>query len=131
MQKNIGVVSLLFATLIVAGCAGQFKSSTPEETVGRLAQERLDALLAKDLEKAYEFTSPAYRSSVSLARYKPHVAGAAGWKSGKIDSVSCEEQLCDVRYIVTYRTAFIKTDLTTQINERWINIDGNWWLYQK
>lgn len=130
MTKSVKF-AIALSVVLVSGCAGQFKAQTPEEEVAQLSQARLDALLAKDIERAYKFTSPAYRSSVSLARYRPHVAGVGGWQSASVESVSCEEQVCDVRTNITYRTAMIKADIPTQITERWINIDGNWWIYQK
>lgn len=129
MSKAIKMMSLV--TLIFsAGCALQMAKSD-EDIVRQKAQQRLDALLAKDFEKAYSFASPAYRKNVSLNRHKPKVLGATMWIKGEIMSVDCKSDYCDVRSKILYRSPQVRMDLPTEIENRWIKIDGQWWIYHK
>lgn len=123
-------VAVLFC-VAATGCATQSSKLTPEERVAALSQKRLDALLAGDLKKAYGFLSPAYRSGVTFSRYSAFVAGVGTWKEAEVKSVNCEEQLCKVAVGLTYKSPMVKEVLTTTLNERWLNIDGKWWYYQK
>jgi len=129
MQKIINILSLI-ALVFFVGCATQ-TPKTDEEIVQQKAQQRLDALLATDFEKAYSYASPAYRNSVSLNRHKPKVLGAGMWTKGEIQSVTCEIDYCDVVSKIHYRSPQIRAELPTEIRNRWIKIDGKWWIYHR
>lgn len=124
--RLLTVLSLVFSV----GCATQM-SKSDEDIVRKKAQQRLNALLAQDFEKAYSYASPAYRKSVSLNRHKPKVLGAAMWTRGEILSVTCEPEYCDVISKIHYRSPQIRTELPTELTNRWIKIDGKWWIYHK
>jgi hypothetical protein len=114
------------AILTLGACATV--PATPEEAVAARAQAYLDALLSQDIEKAYQFTSPGYRELNSFALYRLRVAGVGAWRGGEVGAVSCQEDVCDVELMVTYRLIRQRMENTRPINHRWIKSDGNWWI---
>jgi hypothetical protein len=130
MIKQSFIVSI-FAMIIAGGCAS-ISPQSPEEQVLTRAQARLDALMAKDFGKSYEFLSPGYRGANSLNRYKALYLGAGNWTFAKVDEVTCDDAaLCEVRVNIKYTTLHAKTEMPSQLTEKWIFVDDKWWLYLK
>ncbi|MCK9246788.1 MAG: hypothetical protein M0P11_07530 [Anaerolineaceae bacterium] len=120
------------ATLLLAACAGTgLSGKTPEQIVEQRAQQRLDALMAWDLNKALEYTSPAYRSRVSKNQYGSRYLGVSNWTEAKVESVSCKEDRCDVKTMITYEMVRPKITNTRPRDEVWIKVDGQWYIYHK
>lgn len=121
----------LLMLLVVAGCAAQTAvEQTPEELVGQRAQERRDALMAGDVEKAYSYLTPGYRASNSLRRYQARLGGAVNWTDASVRSVSCQEDACTVTVLLSYRVAVPRMeayDSQRPIEESWVRVDGQWW----
>jgi len=113
-----------------AGCATMSPVS-PEDQVRERAQQWLDALMSYDIERAYEFTSPAYRSAHGLRHYAKAYAGKDMWRSAEVSDVHCdlvaEFGQCDVTFLVTYRGFMMKEDMTTQLPQQWVKVDGEWY----
>lgn len=128
LKKNLCLITA--AIIFSTACATQMNMSD-EQVVKQKAQERLEALLANNYEKAYGYASPAYRKSVSLNRHKPKVLGAAMWTRGEVLSVSCEPEYCDVTTKIHYRSPQTRMELPTELKNRWIKVDGKWWIYHK
>ena len=128
LKKNIYVIAA--AVAISTACATHV-SMSDEQVVQAKAQERLEALLAQDFEKAYGYASPAYRQSISLNRHKTKVLGAAMWTKGEVLSVICEPEYCDVITKIHYRSPHAAVELPTELKNRWIKIDKKWWIYHK
>ena len=118
-----------FIALLFAGCAA-LPQLTPEEQVGARAQEWLERLMAFDMEGAYEFTSPAYRSAHGLRHYAKAYAGKDMWRSAEITRVECnvdgEFGECIVTLTVTYRGFAMETDMTTELPQQWVLVDDAW-----
>ena len=122
----------IFAGILAAavvGCAEEPPPPTPEEVVRERAQAWADALLAKDLEAAYQFTSPNYRQFSAVGKYHARVAGAGNWREAAVADVDCSEQICDVKMIVKYYIPQMKMVNETRLDYRWVELDGAWWLY--
>ena len=115
----------------VMGCAEESppQPATPEEVVRERAQSWADALLAKDLEAAYQFTSPNYRQFSAVGKYHARVAGAGNWREAEVTGVDCSEQTCEVEMIVKYYIPQMKMVNETRLEYRWVQLDGEWWLY--
>jgi hypothetical protein len=119
---------------LAGGCAGLSpedvtrKATTPEEIVAERAQERCDALVAGNVEKAYSFLSPASRQVMSLTSYASSVR-VGFWKKAKVERVECREaDLCDVHLVVEYIRG---SAIATPLRESWAKSDGQWWYVQK
>lgn len=130
------------STLILAAisinlgaCANMFVDNrSPEEIVTERAQERLDALMKKDMKSlatALEYTTPSFRQHTRPGEYNARVAGRGFWNAAKVNRVSCEEEVCDVIVDVTYTSPQLGLPITRPLDEKWINIDGGWWIYHK
>lgn len=124
-------LATLLTTAFLTACAGLGVQKTPEEQVTSRAQARLDALLESDFKKAYKYTSPAYRESYGINNYTRRYAGASSWNKAEVSNVTCEEYRCDVSLRVSYQTFKAGFENTRSMQERWIKVDGDWFLYLK
>lgn len=123
-------------TLLLVGCATQQVAPSvlsPEERVAERANQRWQAVLAGDVEKAYSFVAPAYREIVDLQGFRATFGSAANRVAAQVVATSCEQEVCDV----TVRVDFVpplrpRTDvINTHLNERWVLVDNEWWLHQR
>ena len=140
LLNNIEVAAInraakgLFAAITVAflsACA-----ATPADDDSRVverAQARWDAVIANDLETAYAFYSPGYRSSTSLVDY------GVSWRMRKVRYTSAEylEHSCEAsRCIVKFRMGFRvfapvpglkQYDSDQAVEDTWVKTSGEWW----
>jgi len=123
-----GAAAILIG-LGTGGCASGGLFGTPEERVAKRAQARLDALLERDFEAAYGYVSPALREVSSLTDYAYRYAGASNWKRAEVQEVSCAVERCDVSFEVDYQMFRPKVKNTRSLDEVWIGVDGDWYLY--
>lgn len=128
--------SLLAAALLVSaflgGCATTGNAS-PDQAVGKRAQERWDLLLKSDYGNAYEYLSPAQRAVASRQSYINRFGEGAKWLSVKLQSVSCESnERCNA--VLQMQTQVVARGfsgpITTKITEIWVKDEGNWWFHQ-
>lgn len=122
--KPVLVLTMLVSLLVA--CA---EPLSPEEAVRVRAQGWMDALLNGDLESAYDYTSPSYRQFATAGRYNARVEGAVGWDTGEVDTVECEGQVCQVRFIVEYEIKQMGVRNRRPLDYKWIQVEGDWWLY--
>ena len=121
---------LIFSLLSACATSG---SRPGEEKLESRAQARWDALLAGDVETAYGYFSPGYRSSVSLIDFGVDLrVRRVHWTSATYKEHSCENKTCDVKFTVGYRIVGAlpgvpKFESQSVVDERWIQTDGQWW----
>lgn len=125
------VKSILVLTLTVGlvGCGGAAikpgSASDRQATVEKRAQSRWDALIKGDSTAAYEYLSPGTRSMITLDVYREKIRPGL-WKKASVESVSCEEERCEVKVMVEYSYRDIKS-IKSQMDEHWLLDGGNWW----
>lgn len=124
-------LALAAAALLITGCAGLGAPKTPEEQVAKRAQQRLDALMKWDLEKAISYTTPSFRQRSNTADYSRRYLGMRNWTEAKVGSVTCMENRCDVKVLATYPVIHSKSSTTRPIDERWVQLDGQWYIYHR
>lgn len=114
-----------------SGCAnfGKKQDLPPEEAVQLRAQAWADALLARDLAGAYALTSPNYRQFASMQRYGRRVAGSSRWTSAVVESVQCDDDVCDTRIRIDYTIKRMKISNSRLVDYKWVRADDEWWLY--
>ena len=117
-------------TLLVA-CAGVGTPKTPEEVVSQRAQAHIDLLVAGNFEEALSYTTPAYRAGRGLTDYTRRHAGVGSWNKAQVSSVECAGDRCEVAIEVTYQTFGSGFENTRSRAERWIKVDGSWYVYLK
>jgi hypothetical protein len=111
--------------LVLAGCAASIVK-TDEQVVAERAQERWNAVIAGDMDKAYQYISPAGRSTISLQGYKSKIKPGFH-KGARVVAVKCgTPEVCDVELEVEYE--FMGRRTKTPLPEKWVKQDGNWWF---
>lgn len=128
------VLSSVIMVMILTWSHAVFAGSQPDgadEQVRERALARWEALLAGDIEKAYDFTAPSFRSAVSMQAYRARFGASVRWTDSRIRDISCDgEQRCKVTMMVDYRVPRLGIGNQRAIEETWLLIDGEWWLHQ-
>jgi len=124
------VLSLLLATLAHAYDEPSHDAAT--DIVEKRAQMRWDALVAGQIETAYEFANPGFRSAIPLEHYiqrQTHIG--ARWIAAQVEDVDCSATRCEVSVNVTYQLPDpgMAIDFERQFQEIWILTDEQWWIY--
>lgn len=132
MLKKILLLAV-FASLF--GCAGiapntgtaSSGAASSESQVSARAEARWRALVAKDLDKAYEFLSPGSKVANPLALYKGKIR-LLNWRPAKVQSTNCEADRCSVKLEIKFSDRRLGGEVTTVIEEIWVKDIGNWWF---
>ena len=131
--RRIGLMALVAAGALLSGCAS-FQTK-PEDAVTQRATQRWQALLKGDIEKAYTFNAPGFRSVVNPADFRARTGIAGRWHSAEVASVSCDTpERCKAVIKLQFSTLIpghSKDRMTTHIDETWLLEDGQWWIFQK
>lgn len=119
----------LFVTMALTGC------KTAEDLEASV-NSRWQAIIGADLNKAYSYYSPGYKSVESLESFKVRISRAQlniKWSQATFKGAECaEEGVCEVKVEVVYSFKFPKRSLggvdnvPTQLTEQWIKVDGKW-----
>jgi hypothetical protein len=125
LKSTYFVTTGLVMILTLAGCAKLEKiGKSNEEIVAERAEARWRALIDGNLEKAYGYLTPGYRKVTSYDRYRRGVRGVGVWRDVKVESVTCETELCqvDVRIFARFTHPRMNKPLDTQevIREGWL-----------
>lgn len=128
----------VFLVLAVGGCSaptGPTKTTqgdaatTKEQQVMSRVQQRWNLLLAKDLDKAYEYLSPAARLTMSKEVYRLRV-NPTFWRGAKVKSAACRDEVCDVQVELNIMV-LPNLPVDQVVEEKWILDQGQWWfVYQ-
>lgn len=113
--------------LLVAGCAGLSATpETPEKAVMARAQARWDTLVAGQFDKAFEYITPAGRSTLPLEVFRGRLSGTK-WRAAKVTKAVCEPEVCDVTVTLEME---VLPNLPQQIpiTEKWLLDGGKWWF---
>jgi hypothetical protein len=109
--------------VIEGGAAGEDAT----KVVSERAQQRWDLVAGGQMEKAYEYFSPASRTTLTLEAFRKRAGGKQWWRSMRIDKVDCRPDTCQVTMSLDYDLYEIK-GLTRSVEETWIKDAGTWWL---
>jgi hypothetical protein len=130
---RVRLMAVACGLMLLSACATS-TSVSPESQVEERATARWEALFSGDLAGAYEYLTPAYRTSVSSLTYQRSVLRKrVAWTSSKYVESVCEESLCKVKFDVGYAIhgalPGVKSFEGTQIiEESWVLIDGQWYF---
>lgn len=120
----------LAAASLLAGCASA--PTAPQDLVRARAQERLDAVIAGQFEKAYGYLSPASRALVSLDAWRATLPRATVWKRAQVHAVECEVlDRCKTTVVIQHQPLVMGGRMGTidsAFDETWVLDDGRWWL---
>jgi negative regulator of sigma E activity len=122
------------AMFLLGGCAAM-PQKTPEDAVRARVEAHQKARLENNFELAYTFTSPGYRETHAYKFYLGKMGAAVKRHGYEIKEVSCEADACNVNIELSYSylgKAGAKmgkdTVMQRQMTEKWIRVDGEWWL---
>lgn len=119
--------------MLLSACATS-TSVNPESLIEERATARWEAFFSGDLAGAYEYLTPAYRTSVSSLQYQRSVLlKRVAWTSAKYKGSVCEETSCKVKFDVGFTVSGalpgVKSYKGAQIiEETWVLIDGQWYF---
>ena len=118
-----------------ASCASQPRNES--DHVVERAQELRELLIAGELEEAYEYYSPGYRSTHSLIDFGVQErTRRVRYTSVNYQSHECDESRCIVKFDMGYRVAtpvpgLSYYDGTSLVEDTWIKTQGEWWYLPK
>ena len=121
------VAASIFLLLFAVGCANiSGPPETPEQAVKARAQERWNALVAGQLDKAYEYITPSGRSTLPKEIFRARLSGST-WRGAKVTGAVCETEVCDVTVTLDID---VLPNLPHQqpISEKWLLDGGKWWF---
>jgi len=133
-MARLGRAALLGTFLAgLAGCASfAALAPAPEQLVAERAEARWRALIAGDWEKAYGYSTPAFRSAIPLSGYMNMVRSAVTRKEVAVRGVTCADGMCEATVKLFFQAPMSKgVTLDTEVRERWIEEDGIWYIYVK
>lgn len=121
----------LLLVVLLSGCASYQK--TDDDVVVERAQARWDAITGNELEEAYTYYSPGYRSSTSLFDFGVSIRNMRVlWTAAEYMDHQCEETRCKIRFNVSFRVhkpvpGMKVYDGKQVLEDTWIKTQGNWW----
>jgi len=127
-------IMVVACTLMLLSACATSTGVSPESLIEERANARWEALFSGDLAGAYEYLTPAYRTSVSSLAYQRSVLlKRVAWTSAKYIDSTCEEATCKVRFNVGFTVSGaipgVKSyEGTQKIEESWVLIDGQWYF---
>ncbi|MEO8117735.1 MAG: hypothetical protein ABI606_00245 [Rhodoferax sp.] len=123
----------LCAVLTLAACAS-LGSSSPEAQVRQRATERWQHMVARNIDQAYGYTTPAFRAVVTADAYRGRFGAAAIWVGAEVVQVNCPEATkCQAVVRLDFKPTLSRAsggNFSTHINEAWLLEDGQWWLFE-
>jgi hypothetical protein len=134
MPVALAVVSTLGGGCASIGSSGLSKDSPPEvkqAAVGKRAEERWQALIHRDFDRAYSYFSPASREVIRLVDFSKQMSQFP-YRAIKVDKVECQGELCTVSLTLTYDFPQMKmTNVPSPLQESWLIEGGEaWFVYR-
>ena len=120
----------LLVSLLLAACATA-PWAEPQDQVRDRANARWQALLAGNFAKAYTFTTPTFKKTMTEQAYKGQFANAQ-WMGAEVVGVTCAQPtVCLAKVRLDSKINLPRTTLnkiTTHFDETWLLEDGQWGL---
>lgn len=100
-------------------------------TVQERAQARWQAIVTGDLDTAYTFANPGFRSTIHPELHHNRLVNGIEWLEAHVDQVECQAQRCTVTVNARYEVTDPPTglDFSETLQEIWIFVNDQWWIY--
>ena len=126
--------ALAVVALALAGCAGMARKDEDASVIKEKAVQRWDYLIAKKADKAYDFLSPGYRTTITRENYAFGMNNRpVSWEAVSYVDQQCETEVCTVHLKLKYKVAVnlhgvrqVRGD--SPVTERWIKDSGRWYF---
>lgn len=135
-NRHAGLPALLAILFLLAACATTTGQPEEPEVVER-AKARWEALLGNDLQTAYTYLSPGYRSKMPYEDYVMSIRlRRVTWTSAEYQAHECEADKCTLHFKNGFRVNRPVPGLDVfnseeTVHEQWLKIDGKWWYLPK
>lgn len=139
---SLTLYTFLVISLLLASCA-----STPEDSdawfdsqrpvIKARAEARWDALIKRDMEKAYSFLSPDVRTVVSAQQYRAKFGRVLDWRVARATDIRYDSPtVASVMVELTYRIDLPgqrgeQIENKTMLTEKWLFKQGGWWYSER
>ncbi len=130
------IIVTIFAVL--AGCSGvQTLSEKQRTALEQRVTERWQALEAREFERAWEYTSPAYRAVFPKQLYRKKFSYAVTWELTGVKVVNYDSSAAVASVVArvmseptkrTSKASELIGATPASVRERWIFTDGQWWF---
>jgi hypothetical protein len=130
------LLALLSAVLV--GCAGNPRMTDElEAELLQRAEARWRALEKRDFDRAWAFTSPAYRGVFSKALYRERFSYMVEWRLTGVELVTYDADAAVASVAVRVMSEPVKHTsaasaaigaVPTRFVEQWVYVDGEWWF---
>ena len=135
--RRVSALALCCA-MILTGCTGPrtMTDAMQEELLSRV-EARWRALEANDFDTAYGFTSPAYRSVFSKSMYRHRFSTQIIRQLTDIEFLTYDTSAAVASVAVrvmsepvkhTSRASAALGAIPSQLVEKWLFVDGQWWF---
>lgn len=131
--RGVLLAATLAGALLSSACATLGEPEPPEAQVAKLAKIRWEAAIAGDFEKIYSLTMPSYRAVTDYKLFRSKIGAGVVWKSAEVVDVNCAATACKAKVRIDFVPLLgggSKTQVSTHFDERWVQEEGKWWLYQ-
>lgn len=139
LAAKLSVFALL---LSLAACSDAAPGELTDKQKARLVErveQRWEAQSAKDWEKAWEFTTPNYRSVFPKELYRNNFSFDVDWELTGVDVLNYDAQAAVASVAARvmsspsrHRQSASKLGtIPTTIREKWLLINGEWWYSAK
>lgn len=130
--SNIRLIAYALLLALLAGCAAN--GTTKKQSIEERVDSYWQLVLAGDYVGSYEYTSPGFRSSVTLNQYqRSMLLKKVKWEQADFIESDCTDITCKVaislKYTVFAAVPGVKSFTSSQkIIESWVLADGAWYL---
>ncbi len=115
------------AALSACAIFGQGASGNPESEVTERSRQWWELVRTGNLDKAYEYLSPASQSVVPKDVFRKRNKAGQWWRTMAVEKVDCRPEACQVTITFEYDLFELK-GLKRKVQEDWIKDAGTWWL---
>ena len=129
---------LIFLLGLTAGCSSeQTLDEAQRNALQQRVEQRWQALVHRDYEKAWEYNSPNYRAIFSKQLYAQKFSYAVEWELTSVEIVNYDGDAAVASVVVrvmskpTKQTSAASVALgatPVELRERWIFTEGQWWF---
>jgi hypothetical protein len=130
MTRHARLLLLACVALLLSACAA---TRPAEHPVVERSEARWNALIAGDLETAYTFYTPGYRSATSLIDFGVEMrTKRVRWTSAEYLKHECDEDRCTVYFKLGFQVRGALPGISVfnsfdYVEDTWIRTRGQWW----
>lgn len=125
-------LAAVLVALALASCSTErpLLRASDESVIAERAAARWSAMIERDFDTAYRYTTPAYRETHPVRLFRGRFGSQVAWTAARVENVTVDGDVARVRIWIVYQAV----DPSGQpfenerpIEEVWIRAGGDWW----